>query len=283
MKVRKQSLLLALILTLSASAYVSGCVANDVEGPKQEFRTREDVAKYREAAWAHFRKRCEDSARETINRAIENVESIFLIRPRQRARESDLVDQFWMGDPYGYSLLEAMDPAGTYLYDRSGNTISGRKFTPIKGYRYVETANPRHREDPNSAPYLRYQLESVAVVNRVTGEIEHRIEPRAKEADALLSQYGITWEDISTREDRNYWVAGGKLSVINLLNDEVIGERVGYVIDPRFGDTSQGRRIWLAVSLASSAFCPPFENDFHRNKEFVARVLKARPEASDGK
>jgi hypothetical protein len=283
MKTRKPSLLLALALTLGASGYLSGCIANDADGPKQKFRTREDFAKYREAAWAHFRKRCEDNARETIHRVIENVESIFLIRPRQPARESDLVDQFWMGDPYGYSSLEAMDPAGTYLYDRSGNTISGRKFTPIKGYRYVETANPRHQEDPNSAPYLRYQLERVAVVNRVTRQIEHRIEPRAREADALLSQYGITWEDISTREDRDYWVAGGKLTVVNLLNNEVVGERVGYVIDPSLGNTSQGRRIWLAVGLASNAFCPPFENDFHRNKEFVARVLKARQEVSDGK
>jgi hypothetical protein len=237
---------------------------------------RGEQHKYREAAWAHFRKRCKEDAHEAIVRVIENVEAIYLLKPRRRAKEAELVDQYWLGDPYGYSSYEALNPAGAYLYGRTGKTISGRQFTPIKGYRYVEMPNAAYERDSTNKPFLRYHLERVAVQNSVTQRLEKRVEPRADEVSDLLSGYGITWEDISTREDRYYWVAGGKLSVVDLQTGELLAERVGYVIDPLFGSTAQGRRIWLAVGFTREAFCPRFEVQSHRNIEFVAKVLKAK-------
>jgi len=257
--------------------------ANDVETPKPEFKTREEFAKYREAAWAHFRRRCENDAGETINRVVDNVEAIFLIKPRREASEFELGDQFWMGDPYGYSSYEASNPVGIYLHDRGSKTISRRLVTPIKGYRYVEMHNPKYREEPTHPRYLRFSLGSVAVVNSVTKKAESRIRPRATGVDQLLSRYGITWDDISTREDREFWIAGGKLTILDLSTNEVLGERVGYVIDPQFGDNHQGRKSWLAVGFVPDAFCPKFENRFDRNKEFVAKVLRASAGRKDGR
>jgi hypothetical protein len=125
-------------------------------------------------------------------------------------------------------------------------------------------------------------LENVVVLNSVTKQPEKRVEPRGKEVEELLSRYGITWEDISTKEDRDYWIAGGKLAVVDLKTGEVAGERVGYVMDPTFGSTAQGRRIWLAVGFIPEAFCPRFEMHSHRNTEFVAKVLKATGEKAHG-
>jgi hypothetical protein len=248
---------------------------------RAEAAGKAEEQRYREVAWAHFRKRCKEDAKETINRIIENVEAIFLIKPREKPSERDLANQYWMGDPYGYSSYEANHPVGTYLFDRSGKTISGRKLSPIKGYKYVELSNPSYQQS-RGPRYLRYKLEKVAIANSVTKELESRLQPRSVEVDTLLSRYGITWEDISTREDRKYWVAGGKLTILDLQTREVIGERIGYVIDPQFGSDYQGRRAWLAVGFVSDAFCPKFENRFDRNKEFVAKVLRATAGGSDG-
>jgi hypothetical protein len=126
-------------------------------------------------------------------------------------------------------------------------------------------------------------LETVQVLNSVTGELENRVEPRAVEVDRLRSRYGITWEDISTLEDRKYWVAGGRLAVIDLETQEILGERRGYVIDPQFGSENQGRRPWLVVGFSRNLFCPSFENRFDRNKEFVAKVLKAPAGGANGR
>jgi len=238
-------------------------------------RSRAEVEKYREAAWAHFKQRCRDNAGEAIEHVAANVTAIFLANPRRRATESDLRDQFWMGDPYGYSNYEGLYPIGTYLYDRSGNTVTGITFTPIKGYKFVETPNPAYRKGSSTGPYLRYELKKVRARNSATNKLEDRVEPRSIEVDALLSRYGVTWEDISTREDRNFWVAGGKLTVFDLRTNATMGKRIGYVIDPSFGSAARGRRPWLAVGRIRKAFCPPFENSSDRNKEFVAKVLKA--------
>lgn len=249
----------------------------------EQQRSRAEFQKYREAAWAHFRKRCKEEAGAKIYRVASNVEAIFLAKPRSRAKEAELRDQFWMGDPYGYSNFEGLFPIRTYLFDRSGKTITDVRFTPIKGYRYVETSNPAYREGRSSRPYLRYKLEKVRVRNNATQKFEQRIEPRAIEVDTTISRYGVTWKDISTREDRTFWVAGGRLTIFDLHTNAVLGERIGYVIDPKFGSDTQGRRPWLAVSTIKSAFCPPFQNSPDRNKEFVAQVLQPTPGEERGR
>ena len=233
------------------------------------------LKQHREAAWAHFSKRCANDARETINRVVEDVRAIFLLKLRHPATEAELGDQFWMGDPYGYSSYEASHPIGTYLYDRGDRTISGKTLTPIKGYKYVETHNPAFKEEGSVSRYLRYGLTAVVAINSVTHRPEHRIEPRPIGVNSLLSRYGVTWQDVSTPEDRKYWIAGGKLTIVDLKTKEILAERVGYVIDPHFGSDRQGRRAWLAVGFTPDVFCPKFENRFDRNKEFVGKVLKA--------
>jgi len=224
---------------------------------------------YREAAFAHFKKRCAENAGEKINQVVENVEAVFIAKPRVWAGDAELRDPNWMGDPYGYSGSEALDPVGAYLYDRSGRTVSDVRFTPIKGYKFVEVPNPAYRENANSKPYIRYHLEWRDVLNTTINISERKLVPVGEPVAELRSAYGVTWEDVSTPEDRRYWVAGGSLTVFDVRAKHVLGVRIGYVIDPWLGNTSTGR-----VSWRNGIYCPPFENQQDRNKEFVAKVLK---------
>lgn len=242
-----------------------------------------NTKEYREAAWAHFRKQCKENARETILQEMPDVDGIFLAKPRTKPTEKELRDQFWMGDPYGYSNYEALYPIATYLFPRSGRTISGIRFSPIAGFKFVEVEIAdagRSKEQPR---FLRYELESILVRNLSTGKPEKRTEPQSTPVAKLRSKYGVTWEDISSPEDRRFWVAGSRLEVYEIQTKRVVGERIGYVIEPRFGDLSKGRRPWLAVGRIKAAFCPSFENYSHKNKEFVAKVLKARSQDEHGK
>src|SRR5690349_15565669 len=106
---------------------------------------------------------------------------------------------------------------GAYLYDRSGQTMSDTVFTPIKGYAFVETANPQRLERKDDAPYLRYTLKDAS---RPNGEREKQA--IAVPVHELKSRYAISWEDISTAEDRKYWVAGSTLSVFDLRTNELV-------------------------------------------------------------
>ena len=105
-------------------------------------------------------------------------------------------------------------------------------------------------------------------------------------ASGLPPRYGVTYDDISTHEEREYWIAGSSLKVIDLNAKEVIAERIGYMMDRRQGDRAGGRSPWL---LAANNACP----DFHRfpdpavkvpgpsaqirqTQDFVEKVLKPK-------
>ena len=226
-------------------------------------------AQYRKTAFARFEKLCNEKAGEKIHKVIGNVEAVFLEKPRSRASEVELRDQFWLGDPYGYSLAEALNPAGAFLHDRVEST-GDTKFSAIKGYKYVEMPNPAYREGSDSKPYIRYRLEWRDVPNERIGKPERKLVPVGEPVGELRSRYAVTWADISTLEERQYWIAGGALTIYDLKDKTIVGERIGYVMDPGAGNTSGGRQIW-----PNSIYCPRFENHLHRNKEFVAKVLKA--------
>jgi hypothetical protein len=271
---RRSSVRVVFAVAVASLALTSlGHAAGEVENTKA----------YREAAWAHFQKQCKENAKETILQVIHDVEGIFLAKPRTRPTEKELRDQFWMGDPYGYSNYEALYPIATYLFSRSGRTISDLRFSPIAGFKFVEVEVSEASRSKYQSRFKRYELASISVRNLATGQLEKRTEPLSKPVDELRSKYGVTWEDISSAEDRRFWVAGGRLQVYEIHTRRVIGERIGYVIESRFGDLSKGRRPWLAIGRSKAAFCPSFENYSHKNKEFVAKVLKASSEDKRGK
>lgn len=254
----------AVVFLVAACLVDLRAYAEDTAVPKREFKTREEFAKYREAAWAHFRRRCVENAGERIFRTVEDVRGVFLLKPRRRPTEYELGDQFWADDPYGHDGHGRVEIV-SYLADLDGNGIPTVRRTARSGYEFVEM-------NASGGGVIQYR----------------RDDPRTRPTEQRLrrpeSRYGITWTDVSTAQDRHYWIAGGKLQIVDISNGAVLAERIGYLLEAGFGSTSSGRRPWLFARLHySERACPAFRRHAYINREFVEKVLQPVPKSQDAK
>ncbi|MBX3670300.1 MAG: hypothetical protein KF778_18015 [Rhodocyclaceae bacterium] len=198
-------------------------------------------------AFRRYEEHCK-TAGIKITRTVENVEGLVLMKVRPK--NINYGDRYAMDDPYGLDsggdgyiqdFLLGRDPAG---YLNVKNIVrSGYRFVDVvdetdgKRYRYTGRAEEPAKKDPRySKGYYRFVLEKSLAV-------------------PPYPRYGVTYDDISTREDRDYWIAGSSLKVIDLETSEVIAERVGYMVDPGQGNISGGRSPWL---IALDYACPNF-------------------------
>jgi hypothetical protein len=241
-------------------------------------------------AAAMWRERCK-TAGEKIYRTVDNVEGIYLMKIRTT---TNFDDQFKFDDPYGHDSTGDM-----YLLNFLRGFHHQHNFPPVPGnpprlgYSYVEAQDPKDgqryryiggikaiRKKDITAPGV--QLELQRNPNYDLNIYEFVLD----KVPALGStpRYGVTYDDISTREEREYWIAGSSLKVIDLQNNEVIAERIGYMVDGAQGSKGGGRSPWL---LAADNACPDFNRDRLRRVpgpgssaqvgqtlDFVEKVLK---------
>ena len=229
-------------------------------------------------AQAMFAERCK-MAGEKIRKIVENVEGVYLLKIRPT--EVNYGDQFKLDDPYGKDL-GGLGYVQTFVRDsykegHRGTPLPGSEPPPI-GYGYVEASDldgtryrytgrieePWQQERSYFKGYTRFVLDRTLAVG-----------------PAL--RYGVTYDDISTREEREYWIAGSSLKVIDLQTREVIAERVGYMMDWAQGHSAGGRSPWL---WAFENACPGFKKNPNRlagpasastgyqAARFVEKVLK---------
>jgi hypothetical protein len=201
---------------------------------------------------AMWQERCK-TAGEKIYKTVENVEGIYLMKVRPS--EINFADQFKLDDPYGSDMT-----GDTYILNFLRGFHHQSKVElylgspPRLGYSYVETQDlkddQRYRytgriEEPwqTDKHYLQGYTRFVLDKARATGPT-----PR----------YGVTYDDISTREEREYWIAGSSLKVIDMQTNEVIAERIGYMVDWAQGSRAGGRSPWL---FAADNACPNFQRN----------------------
>lgn len=202
----------------------------------------------REEAYAMWQERCKKSG-EFIHKTVEDVEGVYLVNVRMSTNHGQ---QFELDDPYGHdSTGDNYILSFVHGYhkpeDRASFVGVPRRF----GYRYVEAIDPRDSklyryagriEEPwqyNKSylkGYTRFVLDRTPIVKRT-------------------ARYGVKFEDISTREERVHWIAGSSLKVIDLETQEVLAERIGYMVDWAQGSRSGGRSPWL---FAAGNACPSF-------------------------
>jgi hypothetical protein len=241
-----------------------------------KIKQERDAAQARyEKAEAMFRERCKKSG-VFIYRTAENVEGIFLLKLRPEG--INYRDQYRMDDPYGKDsggegyirfFLMKRDEKGVF------NVIE------VGGYRYVDAI------DPKDGKRYRYTGRMDEPWKRDPHALEgHRVFVLDKVlAPAPAPRYGVTYDDISTREERDYWIAGSSLRVIDLETNEVMAERIGYMMDRGQGNNSGGRAPWL---FAANHACPRFgpedvgvPRSFHQirqTRNFVEKVLHTTQE-----
>jgi 3D (Asp-Asp-Asp) domain-containing protein len=182
---------------------------------------------------------------------------VLLLKVRPQAINYN--NQFALDDPYGRDLggdsYIASFLRGHHQAEARGTPAPGSP--PRLGYLYVETSDP---QDGRRYRYTGSVREVEAKSSILVGGTGKTFKTTAFALDKIEApgpapRYGVTYDDISTREEREYWIAGSSLKVIDLESKEVIAERVGYLMDVGQGNISGGRSPWL---LAASHACPSF-------------------------
>lgn len=242
----------------------------------QQKHQQHDEAKAKlDAAMALFQERCK-SAGEKISRTVENVDGIVWMK--WRPNEVNHSEQFKLNDPYGH------DCYGDECIKRLLRVTRGAELDPeeakpyAKGYRFVETI------DPGDGMKYRYVGVIKAIRQRTPDQIEQYKKNAGRdpgpdvygfglEREAIqqfTARYGVTWDDISTHEDREQWLAGGALRAIDLQTNEVIAERVGYLIDRGLGSQPQYRSLW---AQARGTACPAITSE-RTTWTFATKVMQ---------
>jgi hypothetical protein len=209
-------------------------------------------------------------AGEKIHRVISDVDGILIMKLRPETESFS--DQFALTDPYGHDYggdgYIKMFLKGSY----QGPTRTASNAWLFEGYEYVEV------DDRKEGKTYRYtgRIEEPWQTDKsyLRGYLRFKLEKLP--AASARPRYGVTYDDISTREEREHWIAGSSLRVMDLQTGEIIAERIGYMADFGQGNTSGGRSPWL---MAANNSCPAFKapdaftDQRFQTKRFVLKVL----------
>nr|WP_295784966.1 hypothetical protein [Rhodoferax sp.] len=213
-------------------------------------------------AVAMWQERCK-TAGEKIYKTVENVEGIYLMKIRTT---TNFGEQFKLDDPYGHDSTNKeyiLNFLRGFYHQRNEPIVPGSP--PRTGYAYVEA------HDPADGQRYRYTAAKTAVrkmdITAPNVQVDLKRDPNFDlnvyeflltkvPAPGKAPRYGVTYDDISTREEREYWIAGSSLKVIDLQTNEVMAERIGYMVDWAQGSQAGFRSPWL---FAADNACPGFQ------------------------
>lgn len=266
-------------VAIVVGVFIAGPLQHAMKGKA----AREAYISKRDKAMAHFAERCKDAG-EFIHRTVEGVEGLFVGGiPAHRfdyaeQNAPDVYNRDLWGDEYIRSFLMGrnahgagiwaghVDPANP-LQDEHGRMVPDVIVWP--GYRWIEGI------DPKDGQRYRYTGEFELLVGAKTAvDLKVKRHPPGDPPP----RYAIEKIDISTPADRALWVAGGALRVIDLKTNEILAERIGFMVDPAQGSTTGARSPWsMAKSYACPTFHrPPFTTQSFQTRNFVERVLKIK-------
>ncbi|WP_126074070.1 hypothetical protein HF313_26090 [Massilia atriviolacea] len=250
---------------------IVGCESNiqRVTSKAEQERNNREVAK------KIFEQRCLSSG-EKIKRKVDNVDGIFLMK--LRPEKLNFSNQYLLDDPYGSDftgdayIRSFLRGFYEHNYRKSDHSVSNA-ISHI-GYRYVDAI------DETDKKRYRYVgiVEQPGLTDATFLKGYRRFVLRRTLADGPVLRYGVTYEDISNKVDRDHWIAGSSLKVIDLKTNEVIAERIGYMYDPGQGGAAGGRSPWM---IAASYSCPSFGKHHGsasqdlQTETFVSKVLKS--------
>lgn len=227
----------------------------------------------RAKAEALFKDHCKNAGIK-IHRTVDGVEGVYLMKVRTTINHGR---QYEMDDPFG-----ADDTKDFYIGSFIGGIDKFNRVNPETavrpGYKYVEAI------DPVDGLLKRFTLEELprdGERDEKRRYIASRFALNDEPVVQRTARYGVTYDDISTKEDRDYWIAGSSLRVVDLDTNEIIAERIGYMMDPAQGaGVMSGRQAW---TYAADNACPAFPlindryaNRFNQTRLFVEKVLKIK-------
>jgi hypothetical protein len=207
----------------------------------------------------YFEHLCKTEAGEFIFKTVDNVEGLYMMRPRESTTDNELQHLYVIEDPY-----DATDDPNPQDY---------LVQPPFGLYQFMDS--PRTKEDANiSSPYVRYvrisEKESKKEYVYMDGTRSHRVPYVVKKEGevSVKSRYGFTWRGISRSQDRELGIVGGELIVIDLKTNEVLGVRRGFI---RSGGVQNLTGIWWL----GGQVCPT--KRALSSSQFIQKVLKPTP------
>jgi hypothetical protein len=202
----------------------------------------------------YFEHLCKTEAGEFIYKTVENVEGLFLMRPRQAVNDDKLQHLYALEDPYAYSDLETDTPQKLFINP------------PWWRYKFFEVRKREPTSDERSeSTYLRY-----------SGYIQDKSPMHVEEVSSLNSMHGYIWRGIKRPHDRELGIVGGELIVIDLHSNKVLAVRRGFI---RSGDVQNNSTgvWWLGGHV-----CPKYKHANEYTYEFISKVLKPTSEVIQG-
>jgi len=198
----------------------------------------------------YFDHLCKTEAGEFIYKTMENVEGLYLLRPREQANDYILQDLYALEDPYSFSDMESEAPQKVFINP------------PWRNYKFFEIPSSKVAA---GTKYLRY-----------FGYVQRTRPMQSEEVTSLKSRYGYTWRGIKRPHDRELGIAGGELIVMDLQSNEVLAVQRGFI---RSGDV---RNNLTGVWWIGGHVCPTYRDAHIYTYQFISKVLKPALSVGDG-
>ncbi len=208
----------------------------------------------------YFDHLCKTEAGEFIFKTVENVEGLYMMRPKKEATDYELEHLHALEDPY-----DATDDSHPEDY------LVQPPFGP---YKFMESLRTKDETD-TSQPYLLFSRSSEKESKKdyvyMDGTRSHRVPYIVKKEGvaSVKSRYGYIWRGIQRPADREFGIAGGELIVMDLQTNEVLGVRRGFI---RSGNVKNLTGTWWL----GGQVCPP--KKALSSTQFIQKVLKPSSE-----
>lgn len=232
---------------------------------------------------ARFAERCK-TAGEKIYKTVEGVEGVMLLKLRPTdysPYKQDAVDPY--GEDFDWKNTDVY--VGTFLWGRDAKGILVEKTPAEKpGYRYAEAIDPKDGKRYRYTASMKVVGQKDANAPNIKSELQRNpnfdLNNYAFTLDKTLAtgpqpRYGVTYDDITTPEERALWIAGSSLKVIDTETNEVVAERIGYMIDRGLGNKGGGRQPWTYAQTTRDWSCP-HTRGAGQTREFTEKVLKIK-------
>jgi hypothetical protein len=208
----------------------------------------------------YFDHLCKTEAGEFIYKTVENVEGLYMMRPRKEATDDELSHLYALEDPYGQVMGSGNHPEEYFVQPAIGK------------YQFLESPLLKTAQTREGAKYRRYYRDEKAHPGRdyptaINGQFV-RVPYIVAEADgsSLLSRYGYTWRGIVRPHDRELGVVGGELIVLDLQATEVLAVRRSFAKTGAVRNNSTGV-WWLTAGKCS-------KEALKTETQFIEQVLK---------
>jgi len=185
----------------------------------------------------YFDALCATEAGEFIYRTVENVEGIYQIRPRIDPTFAELQDRYVIADPVGVASTSG-----------GGDTAPDYSFPDT--YSFIERPNvylPHSRE--SSVPVLRL----IAATSRDAREKGSDFLPTPRAT--VTARFGYTWRGISRPMDREHYIAGSELAIVDLRTRKILALRRGFALGGPWPN-SRGGAWWLGAAVCPHGNTP---------------------------